>query len=341
MPKPIAIFKVGTHTDMKGVKRDYTREMLQQTVAKYSPATSEAPFVIGHPEHNSPAHGWVEFMKLDDAGMLWAYPKQVNTDFAESVNAGEYKHVSASFYLPDAPGNPVPGTLYLRHVGFLGAMKPAIQGLGAVSFAADDKDVVCFGNFGYELTADLFRNWRDYLIDSQGQEVADKILPNWMIESLREYANAKPQELQAAFAEFVPPVPAAPQEPAKTTREIELEQQLANLQAANAATARAAQEAAAVDFAENLVTAGQLPPVAKDKAIKLLTAAGDGAQVVSFAEGDEKPFADGLKDLLSSLPVIVNFAQQQGQKDKVDPSINNSENPLVAEAKNRAAAATR
>ena len=347
MYKPIKIFKVGKHTSMQGLTLDYTKDMLADCVAGYSATVHEAPLVLGHPKHNDPAGGWVDHMELDADGFLWAYPKKLDPEFAEVVNAGKNNKVSASFYLPDSPNNPTPGKLYLRHVGFLGALPPSVKGLGSVSFAEGETGIAEFGDWGHEYSADLFRNVRDWLIDTQGQEVADKVLPNWLITSLREYANAKPQEIQAAFAELMPPgspapTPAPAPAPTKTANEIALEQQLAQANAKIAASNKAAQEADAVAFAENLVNVtGQLPPLAKDKAIKLLVAASDGEQVVSFAEGDQKPFAEGLKDLLSSLPPIVNFGEQQGQKGKVDPSINNPENPLVAEAKSRAAAATR
>ena len=43
-------------------------------------------------------------------------PRQVDPAFAEAVAAGRYKKVSASFYQPNSPHNPVPGVYYLRHV---------------------------------------------------------------------------------------------------------------------------------------------------------------------------------------------------------------------------------
>ena len=69
-------------------------------------------------------------------GVLLADPAQVDPAFAELVNDGKFKKVSACFYEADAPANPKPGSLYLRHVGFLGAQPPAIKGLKSVSFAA-------------------------------------------------------------------------------------------------------------------------------------------------------------------------------------------------------------
>ena len=340
--KPIKIFKVGTHTDMNGVKRNYTREMLEKCVATYSPEIHEAPFVLGHPKHNDPAMGWADHLELDADGILWAYPKQLDADFAESVNAGKHNKVSASFYLPDSPNNPTSGTLYLRHVGFLGAQVPAIKGLGTVQFAEDETGIAEFGDWGAELAADLFRKWREWLIDSQGQEEADKIAPNWMIESLREYANAKPTEVQAAFAELsglelgeksVPVIP----EPVKTAREIELEQQLAQANAAIAEKENAEKEAHFSEFVESLVAGGYMPPKLKANAISLLNAAGQQEQVVNFAES-EVSFSEAVKAFFTQTfdSKIINFGEGIKKTD-VDPKINQSENPLVADAKSRSA----
>lgn len=338
--KPIKIFKVGNHTDMSGVTRNYSRDMLSECVATYSPEIHEAPFVLGHPKHDDPALGWADHLELDEDGILWAYPKKVDAEFAENVNAEKHNKVSSSFYLPDSPNNPTPGKLYLRHIGFLGAMPPAVKGLGSVHFAEDEQGVVEFGDWGFELAADLFRKWRDYLIDDLGQEKADLIAPNWMIESLREYSNASPKDIEAAFSEHYVPsssTPSAPEE-TKTAREIELEQQLAQVNASIAAKENAEKEAAFSEFAEGLVIAGKMPPKLKANAISLLKAAGvQDQQVVNFAEGDVS-FSEGIKSFLTQIfdSKIINFGEGNHKRD-VDPTINQSENPLIADAKARSA----
>ncbi|WP_155720791.1 peptidase [Acinetobacter venetianus] len=331
---------------MSSVTRNYSRDMLSECVAAYSPEVHEAPFVLGHPKHDDPALGWADHLELDDDGILWAYPKQLDADFAENVNAGKHNKVSASFYLPDSPNNPTPGKLYLRHVGFLGAMPPAVKGLGTVQFAEGETGIVEFGDWGHELAADLFRKWREWLIDSQGQEEADKIAPNWMIESLREYANAKPQEAQVAFSEMVrslgfpDSVPSSHEQPApqKTAREIELEQQLATSQAALAKKENAEKEAHFSEFVEGLVASGKLPPKLKAGAIELLKAAGQqDHQVVNFAEG-EVSFSEGIQSFLKQVfdTKIVNFGENK-QKREVDPTVNQTQNLLIADAESRSA----
>lgn len=344
--KPIKIFKVGNHTDMSGVTRNYSRDMLSECVATYSPEVHEAPFVLGHPKHDDPAMGWADHLELDNDGILWAYPKQLDAVFAENVNAGKHNKVSSSFYLPDSPSNPTPGKLYLRHVGFLGAMPPSVKGLGTVQFAENEEGVVDFANpfYGFDLIADFMRRWRDSIIDEKGQEEADKVAPNWIIDSLREYATGHPYEAQAAFSEFsqslgISELPKSePTAPTKTAREIELEQQLATAHAAMAAKENAEKEASFSEFVEGLVAGGHMPPKFKQKAVSLLTAAGkQDQQVVNFAEG-EVSFSEAVKSFLAETfdSKIISFGEGIKKQD-VDPNVNQSENPLIADAKARSA----
>lgn len=139
----LEIFKPGKRIDSSGTERDITATELQKTARAYNTDLHEAPLVVGHPQSNDPAYGWVAGLAFAD-GSLHAVAQQVETQFSELVQAGRYKKVSASFYLPDAPTNPVPGTYYLRHVGFLGAQPPAVKGLKPAEFSDDDPNVITF-----------------------------------------------------------------------------------------------------------------------------------------------------------------------------------------------------
>jgi len=114
----IEIFKSGTHTDSSGNTREWTDKDLEEIASLYDPAKHEAPIVIGHPEHDSPAYGWVESLKVE-GGRLLAKVKDVADEFKDWVGRSLYKKISIALY-PD---------LSLRHVGFLGAMPPAVKGL--------------------------------------------------------------------------------------------------------------------------------------------------------------------------------------------------------------------
>lgn len=140
---PLQIFKPGLHTAMNGAVLQFSEADLQKTVAAYDPTKHEAPLVVGHPAHDDPAYGWVQALQFA-GGALDAIPAQVNPDFAEMVASGAFKKISASFYAPNSPANPVPGIYYLRHVGFLGATAPAVKGMRAPQFAATEEGVLTF-----------------------------------------------------------------------------------------------------------------------------------------------------------------------------------------------------
>lgn len=211
MNKPTAtlpILPAGRHTALDGRPVEFTEAILQEIVETYDPALHEAPLVIGHPKLNGPAYGWAKSLEMRD-GMLYAEPHQVVPEFAEAANRKMYKKRSASVYLPDSPGNPVPGKHYLRHIGFLGAMPPAIKGIPdtAMEFAEDDGALALeFAELPYAVSGitDIFRRMRDYFVEREGAERADQIIPTWQLLSIEEDARRRLDEakpLPTAFAE--------------------------------------------------------------------------------------------------------------------------------------------
>ncbi|SCW97527.1 phage protease [Pseudomonas sp. NFACC05-1] len=140
---PLHIFKPGTHTAQCGTTFHFTEADLAATVAAYNPTLHEAPLVIGHPQHDAPAAGWVKSLSATAHGLI-AEPQQIDASFAEQIAKGSYKKISASFYHPTAANNPVPGVYYLRHVGFLGAQPPAVKGLRPIELAEGEPGVIEF-----------------------------------------------------------------------------------------------------------------------------------------------------------------------------------------------------
>lgn len=177
---PIPIVPVGTHTSSRGRQVELTVEDLREAAAGYDPQLHEAPITIGHPKENGPAFGWFSRLFEKD-GMLYGDPIQVAPEFAELVNKGRFKKRSASLYPPDYPGNPTPGKWYLRHVGFLGAQAPAIKGLPDYSFSdgGDPPEI----EFSEGVFSRFFRNLRELLIEKYGPDVADRVVPSWLLES--------------------------------------------------------------------------------------------------------------------------------------------------------------
>lgn len=130
----IEIFRPGTFTSAEGVELTFTAGDVRSMVAGYDPALFEAPLVVGHPKMDAPAYGWADRLEMH-GDIAVVIPKDVEPSFAELVNAGRFKKISAQFYPPEHPENPTPGRHYLKHVGFLGAAAPAVKGLRAASFS--------------------------------------------------------------------------------------------------------------------------------------------------------------------------------------------------------------
>lgn len=142
--KPFEIFRTGTHTSLNGQTKDFSETDLDTIASSYDPQQHEAPIVIGHPETNAPAYGWIEKIKRVGDRLI-AFPKQVSSEFSELVKTGAFKKRSISI-TPD---------LQLNHVGFLGAAAPAVKGLKDVEFA-ENVDELEFASFELEEFNDEF-----------------------------------------------------------------------------------------------------------------------------------------------------------------------------------------
>lgn len=286
-PKPLQIFKPGRHTAMSGQQVAFSESDLQATVAAYDPAKHEAPLVVGHPKADAPAYGWVQALAFADGG-IDATAHQVNADFAELVQAGAFKKISASFYSPDAPTNPVPGVYYLRHVGFLGAQPPAVKGLRSPSFAELEEGVVEFSEWD---DAVLLRDLRESILGRFANVDSDPENPP---------AFSEPQPRQEFTVTEEEAARLRAQAAADAAR-------IAELEAAAVATRRAATHAAHLAFCDGLP--GMLPAW-RDVAVATLDHLAEQPAVVEFGEGDARaPLIDGFKTMLAALPAAVEFGE--------------------------------
>jgi hypothetical protein len=323
MTKPLSIFRAGRHTAMSGATLDFSEADLEAMVKAYDPAKHEAPLVVGHPSTNAPAYGWVKGLSFADGEVL-ADSHQVEETFAEMVNAGRFKKISASLYTPNAPANPCPGIYYLRHVGFLGAQPPSVKGLRDASFAGSDEGVVEFGDWGDSLTARLFRSLREWVIGKFGLDEANKALDGWDVDQLKSVA-ILPEDTDdatnTAYAEEnlmkEKDEDLKRRETALNEKQAELDRRTAEfsdrLQALDARD-REARAADVLAFCEGLVKAGQLPPTHKLGLVAFMASLDpDGA--LEFGEGDAKksePTLGWLKGFLSSLPKQIAFGEAAG-----------------------------
>jgi len=133
------IFKTGSHTSDKGISKEYSLDDLNFIAQSYKPEEDEAPIVIGHPEENDPAFGWVNSLSVSEDGKLIAEAsdEKLHPDFLNALKEGRYKKRSISL-TPEGK---------LRHIGFLGAAKPAVKGLADIQFSSPSSVVY---EFDYE-----------------------------------------------------------------------------------------------------------------------------------------------------------------------------------------------
>ena len=342
--KPFRIFRPGKHTASCGTAVEFTEEDLKRAVAAYDPKVYAAPLVIGHPKTEDRAYGWAESLSYED-GHVVAHPDKVEPQFADLVEQGAYRNRSASWYMPDHPNNPSPGNLYPKHIGFLGAVPPALKGLGDVQFAAEEHPELVVEFAGMDESAwsianvlstmaSFLRRMRDGVIAEKGVEEADRLLPDYAITDAEN--TARDLRTQAAKG-AVPSLGFTEPTPSQGTQTMTPEQ-IAALQAENEANkARvaafaeretvlaAAERAALVDSIgrdlQPLIAAGRILPTHRSALANFMADLPDGteAQTIEFgeaAEGQAKPKVSPrafMHAFLAKLPKSVEYGERGGQ----------------------------
>lgn len=307
----IEIFRAGRHTAMSGETVTFGAAELDQLVSSYDPALHEAPLVVGHPKHDSPAYGWVKALSRTPALTVEAKADQVDAAFAESVRSGRFKKISMSAYRPDSPANPKPGSWYLRHVGFLGAMPPAVKGLKPVELSEsvakrfDAEGTADFVEFAEVDAPSLLGSLRALLVKELGEEEVAKAFAAAAEESEEEEESETPAN----------PAPATDMSEAAQRRaedldrrERRLAEQEARLEKGRRAERRRTNEA----FLEQLVAKGKPLPCSSAVALSFLELLEDAeVGAVSFGEGEERAPAQIFReDILARIKTEVDFEER-------------------------------
>jgi len=183
----IEVFRAGSHTDAKGQQISFSQADLDQMVVNH--ALGAAPAVLGHPKHNDPAYAWTSELKRD-GDSLFAKFTDINADFSKGVESGAYRNRSVSVVNQPDTGWRV------RHVGWLGAMPPAIDGLRPVEFA-DGQEHFEFSmaepwrvRWGFQSIANILRRVRESVIADKGLEAADAVVSSYDLSTIEDAARA-------------------------------------------------------------------------------------------------------------------------------------------------------
>lgn len=257
----IEIFKTGSHTSSSGKHLVVGPVDLDKIVAQST--GKEVPIVVGHPKMEDPAYGWTK--SVTRRGDILFADVEFDPEFQKLVEEKKYRNVSISLN-PD---------FSLRHIGFLGAVPPAVKGLKPVQFADDVEGVMSFGEVEPEPAA---------------EPTPDPV----------------PDPEPAVDPEPAPADDTDPGEEDPHLRRIaELEAKLAALEAAQAAQFAASKKAEFAEFADAQVKAGKVKPDMKEKIVSVLEFFHtNDAGVLNFSD-TEPVGAVAFRELITSLPAIV------------------------------------
>ena len=178
----IDVCRTGTWTDVRGRETEVTPALLDAVVADYATA-DPAPVVVGHPETDAPAYGWVEGLRVS-GDRLQARLSDLAPEFRAAVEAGRYGPRSIALQ-----GD------RLRHVGFLGGRAPAVPGLTPTRFASPADRVIVLAEadlaspseaWGWRTVARVLRRVREWIVERDGVERADAVIPEHEIEAISD-----------------------------------------------------------------------------------------------------------------------------------------------------------
>jgi hypothetical protein len=302
----LEIFKTGKHQDSEGRVKEWTTDDLDVIASKYNEQKDhQAPVVIGHPQDNAPAFGWVEKV-WRDGQTLFAEIKETVPEFIDWIKKGLYKKRSISLY-PD---------LTLRHIGFLGAQPPAVKGLSDKIQFKDSKDnlIYEFKDWRWDTLANILRNLREWIIELKGVEEADKVIPAYSVDDIKtepqidQSANDFKEENMNELEEVKKQL--AEKEKQLIAKEMEL-QTLCKAIAEKEKENRTKEYA---QFCEAIIKDGKILPKDKDiimAFLEMLHNQGD----YKFSENETINCAKKFKDFLEGLPKQIDFAEK-ATKDK-------------------------
>jgi hypothetical protein len=141
LDKPIEIFYSGNHIDSQGKKVAVTNAQVEAMVTDFNLSGGRVPLVPGHPSDDNPALGYATKLGLSNGRAIVTEVDELNPAFMAIVNSGELNRVSVKLQLPGHHSNPGKGHR-LKHIGFLGRSRPALDQLRSAQFSTNDGEII-------------------------------------------------------------------------------------------------------------------------------------------------------------------------------------------------------
>lgn len=290
----VTAFQAGTHTDMAGNSDNYPVDVIREIVKNYNPA-DPAPVVIGHPKVDAPAWAWIDRAR-EEGGKLLLKLREISPEFRQWVKEGKYKKVSVSLYPPDGNGN----GWRLRHLGYLGAMPPAVKGLPVPQYA----ETGTYIEFSIEESAESASTDEpsDQPIEPVNQEIQETMTTQTTesppTTSAVNPAVTSPDNSNNSFAE-------------QEARFAQREQELAAREKAFKERELQFKRDRIANFCEGLIASGKLLPAHKADQIEFMMSL-DENRSIDFAEGKKLNSLDYYQAFLKNQPQVVHFGEVAG-----------------------------
>lgn len=304
----VEIMRAGTHTASSGQQVTFTEEDLAELAERYDPAFHESPVVIGHPENNQPAYGWVRSLRAAGGRLLATL--DLVPEFVDAVRQGLFKKRSASIY-NDLDGKGA----YLRHVGFLGAMPPAVKALADINLEDGKKSHI------FEFAAkERIMSWKDKVKGLFTQAVDE--IPDETSQGAARVVMQWPDPPRAGAASFSEEdvrkrEQAAAEAAAKKAREeaeTSFAEQKKTWEAEQAARARSTEIRAKFD---GLVAQGKVAPAWMKAGIVDFAEQLGGTDTLEFGESGRKTPHQWFLDFLEGLPKLIELGEIADRSNEV------------------------
>lgn len=294
------IFRGGKTIDAHGQRITFDEASIAKIARDYNAVLAtnpglDAPIVIGHPIDNAPAYGWIK--RLVAKGLdLFAEPQQMDSAFQELVQLGRYKKISSSFYLPGSPANPIEGYM-LRHVGFLGAMPPAIKGLKSTVFREEAHPFLTL-DFVEDSSMDDLKAALEAIFASLMTAMPDAI-PQEQVDALMIAIDMMAEEEKGETIDET-------QDPAYTEQQTALDRREAAIAVKEKAIAT--QEGKVIRttiaaFCEDMCKVGKMSAGEKPKALKLLSLAATAP--AEYSEAGESALQMAMSSYRDRKPLLT------------------------------------
>ena len=294
------IFRGGKTIDAHGQRITFDEASIAKIARDYNAVLAtnpglDAPIVIGHPIDNAPAYGWIK--RLVAKGLdLFAEPQQMDSAFQELVQLGRYKKISSSFYLPGSPANPIEGYM-LRHVGFLGAMPPAIKGLKSTVFREEAHPFLTL-DFVEDSSMDDLKAALEAIFASLMTAMPDAI-PQEQVDALMIAIDMMAEEEKGETIDET-------QDPAYTEQQTALDRREAAIAVKEKAIAT--QEGKVIKttiaaFCEDMCKVGKMSAGEKPKALKLLSLAATAP--AEYSEAGESALQMAMSSYRDRKPLLT------------------------------------